>query len=116
MATRAVALDTSKTFDRVCHGLLHKLKFYGISGRIFGFTPSFLSTRRLEVVLDGKFSQKYPVNAEVPQGSILGPCFLLLYINETLLSMLIILFSTLSLITDLICCNNEKWYQNINLI
>ena len=34
-ATRAVALDTSKAFDRVWHaGLLHKLKSYGISGQI----------------------------------------------------------------------------------
>ena len=31
--TRAVALDTSKAFDRVWHAcLLHKLKPYGISG------------------------------------------------------------------------------------
>ena len=36
-ATRAVALDISKAFDKVWHaGLLHKLKSYGISGQIFG--------------------------------------------------------------------------------
>ena len=45
-ATRAVALDISKAFDRVWRdGLLHKLKSYGISGQIFGLISSFLSNR-----------------------------------------------------------------------
>ena len=81
--TRAVALDISKAFDRVWHaGLLHKLKSYGISGQIFGLISSFLSNRWLQVVLDGKSSQEYPVNAGVPQGSILVPTLFLLYIND----------------------------------
>ena len=53
----AVALDISKTFDRVWYnGLLHKLKCYGISGQMFGLISSFLSNRQL--VLDGKSSQQ----------------------------------------------------------
>ena len=54
-ATRAVALDIYKSFDRVWHaGLLHKLKSYGISGQIAGPISPFLSNRWLQVVLDGK--------------------------------------------------------------
>ena len=82
-ATGAIALDISKAFDRVRHaGLLHKLKSYGISGQIFGLISSCLSNKWLWVVLDGKSSQEYSVNAGVHQGSILGSTFFLLCIND----------------------------------
>ena len=71
-----------KAFDRFWQAGLHKLKLYGISSQIFGLISSFLNNRQLRLVLDGKFSQEYPVNAEVPQGSILGPTLFLQYIND----------------------------------
>ena len=55
---------------------------HGILGQIFGHISSFLSNRRLGGVLNGKSSQEYPVNARVPQGSILGHILFLLYIND----------------------------------
>ena len=82
-ATRAVALDRSKAFDRVWHaGLLHKRELYRVSGQIFGLISSFISNRKLRVVLDEKSSQENPVNAGVPQGLIPGPTLFLLYIND----------------------------------
>ena len=63
----------SNIADQCRHaGLLHKPKYYGISG-----ISSFLSNRRLRVVLDGKSSQEYSFNAGVARGSILG-----IYINH----------------------------------
>ena len=51
--TRSVALDISKAFDWVWHaGILHKLVSYGIKGQIFCIILSYLSNRRLQMVLD----------------------------------------------------------------
>ena len=81
--TLAVALDLSKAFNRVWHaGFLHKLKFYGISGRVFGLVFSSLDSRWLWVVLYGKSLQEYPINDRVTSGSILDPALHLLYIND----------------------------------
>ena len=76
-----MALDIPKAFDRVWHAVTN-VKPYGISSQIFGRISSFLSNRCLRVVLDGKSSQEYLVNAGVPQGSILGPTLFLLYFND----------------------------------
>ena len=82
-AARAVAVDTCKAFDRICHdSLLQKLKSYGISGQTFGRISSFVSNRWLQVILDGKSSQEYPFNAGVFQDSILGRTLFLLYSND----------------------------------
>ena len=82
-ATRAVALNISKAFGSVWHAvLLHKLTSYEISGRVFGLISSFPSNKQLLVVLNGKSSQEYLVNAGVAQGSILGPTLFILYIND----------------------------------
>ena len=79
-ATRAAALDISKAFDRVWHArLFQKLKL--ISGQTISLV-SFLSKRRLQVVLGGEYSKEYPVIAGVYQCSIPGPTPFLLYIND----------------------------------
>ena len=53
-------------------GLLLKLKCYEISGHMFGLILFYLSNSQIWVVLDGKSSKKYQVNAGVPEGSILA--------------------------------------------
>ena len=78
-----MALCISKAFDRVWYaGLFYKLKFYGVSGQIFGLISSCLSNSLLHVALDGKYPQEYGGNDGVAQESILGLKLFLLYIND----------------------------------
>ena len=61
---------------------------------MFGLILSLPSNRQFQVVLNGKSSQEYPVNAGVPQGSALGRTRCLLYINDvTSNAMLMVLIS-----------------------
>ena len=112
--TRGVFLDISKAFDRVWHeGLLFKLKSYGISGPLLLLIQNFLPGRLQRVVLDGQASEWTQISAGVPQGSILGPLFFLIYINdlpEDLISLIKIFAddsSLFSLILDQIRCSQE---------
>ena len=53
-AAQAVALDVSKTLDRIWHsGRLHKRRSDGISGQVLGLIYPFLSSRLLRVILNG---------------------------------------------------------------
>ena len=73
----------SKAFNRDWHeGLLFKLKRLGLSGKYYRLTKSFLRNRHQRVVLKGQLSKWSSIKAEVPQGSILGPLFFLVYIHD----------------------------------
>ncbi len=76
-------LDFSKAFDTVPHDrLLHKLDNYGIRGNTHSWIKTFLTERRMRVVLDGEYSQEEPVLSGVPQGTVLGPLLFLCHIND----------------------------------
>ena len=107
-------INISNVCDRVWHtGLFYKLKSYGISSRIFSLILSFLSNRQLRVVLDGKSSREFHLMLEFFKAKFLVLHFsykklmtFLMILSAILLSMLVILFSSLSVIGHLICCNN----------
>ena len=80
---RSVYLDISKAFDRVWHdGLIYKLKRCGVSGQLLSLIQNFLKNRKQRTVLNGQASNWGDILAGVPQGSILGPLFFLVYIND----------------------------------
>ena len=76
-------LDFSKAFDSVDHPLLlYKLKLFGVVGELHAWLQYYLTTRFQRVTVEGATSDSIPVESGVPQGSILGPLFFLLYVND----------------------------------
>ena len=58
-----------------------KIKHYGISGMTLAWISDFLIGRTQRLVVDGSYSEWSTVHWGVPQGTVLGPLFLL-YINN----------------------------------
>ena len=78
-----IFLDLSKAFDTVNHNILfEKLEHYGICGLALKWVKSYFSNRLQFVDFNGHVSSRFNISCGVPQGSILGPLFFLLYIND----------------------------------
>ena len=75
-------IDLRKAFDTVSHSIiLKKLHAYGISNML-KLCTSYLDGRSQYVQYNHANSASKNVNCGVPQGSIIGPLFFIVFIND----------------------------------
>ena len=78
-----VLIDLQKAFDTIDHQiLLKKMKYLGFSKNTITWFKSYLCERKFKIGINTSYSSSASLLCGVPQGSILGPFFLLLYIND----------------------------------
>ena len=75
-----IFIDYSKAFDTLDHEILcKKLEYYGIGDDVISWCRSYLSHRK-QSVKNGEYkSDLTDITCGVPQGSILGPLFFIIY-------------------------------------
>ena len=79
----AMLMDLSKAFDCLPHQLIiAELKAYGMKDEGGALIWSYLSKRRQRVKLSGCVSEWLEMLKGVPQGSILGPIFFNIFMND----------------------------------
>ena len=81
--TLAAFIDFRKAFDCVQHPiLLDKLSCTGLGNNALKWFESYLTGRRQRVLANNVHSQYQVVTQGVPQGSVLGPLFYIIYAND----------------------------------
>ena len=79
----AIFLDLSKAFDTLNFDiLLYKFKKYGVTGNALSLINSYLTNRYQYVNYESNESDLLEIKTGIPQGSILGPLFFSIYIND----------------------------------
>ena len=79
----AAFIDLRKAFDTVDHRiLLSKLKCYGFAGKNLRWCENYSSNRSQRTLANGKLSPEHQITCGVPQGSVVGPLFFILYVND----------------------------------
>ena len=76
-----IACDLSAAFDTVDHCLLIEVlqKIAGLDGSVISWCQSYLKPRTCQVTVAAAVSNKKDLLFSVPQGSLVGPWFYLIY-------------------------------------
>ena len=83
LTSLATFVDLRKAFDTVNHEiLLQKIKCYGIRNKNLDWCTNYLNNRSQKTLANGVLSSAKGVTCGVPQGSVLGPLFFILYVND----------------------------------
>ena len=81
--TLGAFIDLLKAFDTVDHQiLLNKLKYYGVNEKTLAWLQSYLSQRKQYTENTDYIKYLLEIDCGVSQGSILGPLFFLIYVND----------------------------------
>ena len=79
----AILTDLSKAFVCLGHNLMiAKLNAYGFDNSALKFIHNYLEDRKLRTKVNGSFSLLLELKHGVPQGSIIGPVLLNIFIND----------------------------------
>ena len=83
LTSLAAFVDLRKAFDTVDHNiLLKKISCYGIDEINLRWCTNYLTNRVQHTLANGVVSSNEVITCGVPQGSVLGPLFFILYVND----------------------------------
>jgi len=78
----ALFMDVKSAFNNVDKTILgQRMEVLGLEADLIRWTMSFMSDRRVKLVLDGETGEDYPVDTGVPQGSLAAPILFVTYLS-----------------------------------